>query len=42
MICLDFFVLENWLLVSFVKNMFFKFWFEELLKVIELILKVYI
>ena len=40
--CPDFPVLENWLLASSAKNMFFKSWFEELLKAIELTPKVYI
>ena len=40
--CPDFPVLENWLLASSAKNMFFKSWFEELIKAIELTPKVYI
>lgn len=35
-------VLENWLLVSTAKNIFFKLWFDELYKAIELSPKVYI
>ncbi|RLZ11319.1 hypothetical protein EAH57_02830 [Acinetobacter sp. 2JN-4] len=39
---LDFPVLENWLLASTAKNIFFKQWFDELSKAIELSPKVYI
>lgn len=38
----DFPVLENWLLASAAKNIFFKQWFDEFLKAIELSPKVYI
>jgi len=40
--CHDYPVIENWLLASVEKNMFFKYWFDELLKAIELTPKKYI
>ncbi|WP_278396478.1 glycosyltransferase family 32 protein [Acinetobacter venetianus] len=40
--CPNFPVLENWLLASSAKNVFFKYWFDELSKAIEITPKLYI
>ncbi len=40
--CLDYPVIESWLLASVEKNIFFKYWFDELFKAIELTPKKYI
>lgn len=40
--CPNFPVLENWLLASSAKNIFFKYWFDEFFKAIEITPKAYI